>query len=859
MGVIVTGRDYENEYRPESVNWLLGNTGDWQRLTIVSRFGVERIITMNSPLQIGIHNSIIAMDGKSWSEFGFDVGDEIHIEYDINLYDLETNTVIVTFHVDRVRNITYLQGEEIRVDGGDMTKYTDAATDSGMLTMLPMTDGALKFYNVIVWSDKQPEGVIIEYGHLENSEADSYNLSSFIDGTISRLGALNTDVITSWTSMFKMGLQSGMAIRSASWQFWNKIGTHHYQYAFVIEFMLASFFEDLSNFELRQAPTNLFDAKSLTDNFKITGFPKWNNPNTVMQNDMKGTKRLGNTGWFDENFNGLDNDFVIKSVTYHDVMTNAPLDGLSYGSAVRVSAIIGGIDNLSDGLSKFGLGFIWLPEEEDYYKNKETSFHDNLLVNTAGGFNSGVFPLSNTVNTNTYQGFSFDSLIRMDVKDIIFKQQGNDVIYEATFVPTAGFKNFIDSLPETDRNYALWVSCADRTLVTNFSNRVSLLLDYSKMELFVPPVGEWEPMGIGFYEHPEDGSEAIGGKCGEGEFFVEDDILAKVDFLVDITDDIPDALEFAIELENTVTGIKHKLQNYNVDLSQFPTDGQGVPQWDYDESRGFKYESGNNKNWIKVQRNPLADSGSNYGYVAYYGFKIRWEDWLNRTGMPADFFDANLENNGFNNDWFEKMNHAGWKMQFTVYTSANLDGSPVKYVNSQSFVVKDYNSNTQIDKEWNFYRHSDNTLLNAGIDSETGQPLGILLQNEQVRVEVIWTRLSGTWSSLDEVYGTICIEVDKGAGQMEFRQLSSIWGSESDNPLIPLEGETRLKLTLVAPNVIKAECLVEPSLLIEATRYKHSARIGCKKGDVDKKDYFIFTNQEEIIDTFGEKFIIAQQ
>jgi hypothetical protein len=72
------------------------------------------------------------------------------------------------------------------------------------------------------------------------------------------------------------------------------------------------------------------------------------------------------------------------------------------------------------------------------------------------------------------------------------------------------------------------------------------------------------------------------------------------------------------------------------------------------------------------------------------------------------------------------------------------------------------------------------------------------------------------------------IEVDEGAGQFEYRQLSSIWLPENDNPLLPLTGATLLDLVLVSPTVVRATCLIDPSKLIQANRYKITGREGCK-------------------------------
>lgn len=823
MGVVVTGRDYKNRYRPEIVDWLLGNVGDWQTLTLTCKFAIEKLFTQSKPLMLeNTGSELVLGDGTNWQDYGFDLGDTIQISVRIRGI---TNDGALQWTINPIisKQIILIQGDRITLNS--------ALTND--ITMLPteqMVEGGKHVWdNVKIYTDKKPQGAEIMYGHLKNSEADNANLASFIDGTTTRIIARYMHTLTGWQNMEFIGLQSGMSLRSARWIFDGKKGTHTYTYRFEIEFMISSFFEDLSNFETMTAPSQVFDGESVTDNFEVIGFPEWNNPNTQIKSDKKATKRLGNTGWFNENFNGLNNEFTILSVEYTDVISNTPTQRLSYGSETKVKAVISGVQNLANGLTKLGIGFILLPEREDLHKEKLTPFQQNLYVNTAGGIATGIFTPSTTPSPTIYTGFTNVAGQSMNVRNVHFYISGGNLVYEAIYSPTAGFSNFIDGLDETDRNYALWISVGDRVEVTNFADRVSLLLDYNYMGLYVPPVGEWQPMSIGFLEHPYSDTGENGiireGECGD--FRVEDDLLTVIPFKIDITKALPTKMEFVIEVENLVNGQKYELQRYAVDLTGYPMDGAGVPQWDYDQIRGFKLEDGNNKNWVKIKRDPTNDDGNNKAYKAYYAFKIRWEDWIIRTGVPNDFFDLNSENNGFNNDWFQYLDETDWVTQFTVYTYAPLNGNAVKYVNEKRFTFKDYDQNDTVDTEWSILRESDGTSLPITIDPITGKPLGILLEGEQVRLQCKYIKNTGTFAPVNMYYGTLCIEVDKGAGQFEFRQLSTVWGSETDNPLIPLAGETKTKKTAIGYNEILLECLVEPSLLQEAIRYKLSSRLGC--------------------------------
>ena len=90
---------------------------------------------------------------------------------------------------------------------------------------------------------------------------------------------------------------------------------------------------------------------------------------------------------------------------------------------------------------------------------------------------------------------------------------------------------------------------------------------------------------------------------------------------------------------------------------------------------------------------------------------------------------------------------------------------------------------------------------------------------------MLYTKTVGTFPAITDIYGTICSEVDEGAGQFEFRQLSSIWQPESDNPLEGISG-TLLDLQLLSPTELKMSCLVDVDKLIDADRYKISSRSG---------------------------------
>lgn len=608
----------------------------------------------------------------------------------------------------------------------------------------------------------------------------------------------------------------------------------NFVYKLSANYMIHSLFETPNNLSNLIPPSILFDAGSLTDNFEIQMFPQWNNPNTIVRNDLSETERLGNTGWFNENFNGLDNNFVVESVVYTDVLGNS-VSQLDYANPINVDIKVSGIKNL-DVNSEFNIGFAWIPIDEEDYKEKQTPFHQNLLINTGKQAISAIddnlsFNLSENTNGLNYQGYTFGDA-RMDLQSngpkLVLASGSDTAIIKARFIPNAAFTAFFeDNLREDDRNYVLWVSVGNSALGINYSDRVSLLVDYNEMIKVIPPVGPYPGMTNIFIEHPQD-ENVTGVEKYSG--FIEDDVLSRVEFKVDTTNDIfIRNMVFGYQVINNITGATYNLEEISVNLSNFPKNNEGIQQINLDDIRGFKLEQGNNKNWIKITRNEEDDDNTDKAYIAYFATKIRWEDWIPRDDAPDEFFNAALRNNGKHNDWLDYLRSGLINehiVRLFVYTDVEEGGEFKRYDNYYDITFNDYDENLNIETDHSYYRDSNNDLLNIGVDAETGKPLGVILNNEYTRIEITYTHLTENFD-ITKMYAVTTIEVDRGAGELEHRQLSSVWGSESDNPLIPLDGETKLKFEQLAPNVVRASCLVDPARLEEVLRYKISGRIGC--------------------------------
>jgi hypothetical protein len=287
-------------------------------------------------------------------------------------------------------------------------------------------------------------------------------------------------------------------------------------------------------------------------------------------------------------------------------------------------------------------------------------------------------------------------------------------------------------------------------------------------------------------------------------------------------------------MQENITGTQYILDKSEVDLTPYPD----PTQYNYDVTRDFKLGVDNTKNWWKVEYDAPSDVGTEKGVLGWYGFKTRWEDWIERfPHAPNDFYSNLLGKNGFANNWYDYFNTTNWKLYFYVNTTTQLG----VYQNLKQMTVLDYDSNVDITSTIDYYRNVVGTpdtigaLLTGGVDPVYGGPLGVIIEDEFVWVQVTFDSNIGAiadWASqitVDaNVYATICQSVDNGAGQFEFRQLSSVWPYEFDTPVLPIPGETLCEIEWISNIQLIAKARIEASKLINSPRHKITSRIGCK-------------------------------
>lgn len=822
MPVNILNTTYQTQFKPTSTtNWLLGNIGDWQKLTMDVEFVVEKLFTPTDTVTLEDPNKLILNGGENWKDLGFDVGMDCTLFFIVRVWTGGVASDISNFIHFTITGLLGDTLEMVKLSGAPQSTWGYQYGQIAPVNASEDTD----IISARVFTNVQIQGFKMEASHIKNSAIPSGNTASIIDGTTAGFVMEDTDTMAIGVPAdftHQLNFKSGLSVEKATVEYLGAAG-RRYNYRVVLIFMIASE-ADITNFLDEIAPDSMKGAAAITDIFQFTGYPVYNNPNITIKNNPKLTTQKGNTGWFDENFNQLPNLFTHTDVVYTN-LSGTVVSQLDHVNPIVMTTTISGIPNLT-GATRFQYGFRWIPLDEEVYQETEYPYHKNVKVSTGGQAASmtDVFPLSSLVNLPLRSGYSQDGLSGMDASHISFVQNGTDVDVSIRFVPSAGFAAFMEELNEDERQYVLWVSVGDQAPSSNQTDRVSLRLDVNKMNTFVEPIGPWAGMAIDFLDHPQDSTD-IPILCGNS-IYIEDDLEATIIFLVDTATGpaipIPTKITFGVLVEQDITGTQYLLDTTDVDLSTFPD----PTQYNYDVPRDFKLGIGNPKNNLKVNYNAAADTGTEKGVLGQYGFKVRWEDWLQRFNAPTDFYDNTELNNGKNNDWFHYFEVSGWKLYFYVNITTQLG----VYQNTKQMTVLDYDVNTTISTVLNYYRDNagvKGALLNGGTD-------GVIIENEFVWLDIEYTSTVpvADWANqatVDaNVYATQCIEPDKGAGQKEFRQLSSIWVSEFDNPMVGIISETLAKVTFVSTTKIIVETRIESNKLINSPRYKITGRIGCK-------------------------------
>lgn len=654
----------------------------------------------------------------------------------------------------------------VSVNGADLTLTADTAS---------YADGV---YNIGFFQvTSAPQQFEFFVNVVPNSVGTGVN--SFIDANVQRLSAtlVNALTVSGMTdTLLQLGNKSGGSQFSiatieltADPVGGNKI------YELVVEYKNWMCINDLP----------YFAGEAVGDYWLFNMFMINNDPSVLISGDHF---QIGNTGFEDEIFNGGGNDFYsLVSIAWEDDLAN-PMDAFDYTQPSNFTIVINGNFNAGDDLN---LKMFTLPNDATDFQNKPNPIENNLMLASSPALISGGVPTLVTGNLN-------DSGAGFDIQNLTFTiVPTTSVTVTGRVVPNSDFTTFFENRDAQDRRYKIWVLCEDSTLSYDLSNTVNLLANDTQAEENIVPLGNWAGMALQYQAHNLDILTP------PVQLYLEDDVLMTASFTLpkDLLDNPWISIRGRIVAEKT-NGDRFILggEDFIYNTSLLPPNGTtGILPLNYVENRGFKLPATSDRHDFSVQLDPSLDTIDVFGVEMLYPFIVRYEDWLSMPQASSDFFGNQTQN------WFNYSNNPDWELKFEIV----LETAEGEYIDPLSFVVHDYDDWGEVTGSALSYELLDTT------------PVTKPLTDQDVKITANHVIDTEDW--IGKQWCVIHIRPFEGAPQWLIGNILD--RSDLNNPLYPLSGETKGKITL-GTKTITLEANLDPTKIDMTGDITITTRVG---------------------------------
>lgn len=550
---------------------------------------------------------------------------------------------------------------------------------------------------------------------------------------------------------------------------------------------------ELSNLQNNIVPELLADLNSLKYAFNAEFRTVLSNPNT--KKDVTEEDNLGSVGWLNINFAGFDNFYSVDSVIYQDALSGNSADGLLVGSQTKVTVTVSSTKTFS-GTDRFGVLISKLSTALEY-TDKTTTFKENFIFDSAynnvGASNTGGLTIISNLT---------GSIVGPDLVIVFFVEYtiANQLVLDNT------------------TNYLIGIQVGDEALSSGNSDRVVLIGDVNTYDQNADIPGLIAFNKLDFYQ--ENQIIGVGSGTTDGIVWPQDDLALDFNFQLDLNKDaVLNTLDFSLLAFNVVTQ-----ENFILDTYSYPISGavisSGVQQLEVDTTRGYPLVAGDQFN--KVTLTTGTNTAGIQEYDGIFAQKFSWQDYSANLLANPVFFDATKPNNNLNDLSFNYSNLNNYHIRIGV--SANLSGTNTLgqsgltdyLILSPNIIVNDYDDD-----------FTGNPQLSAVItteDPDTSTDLGgdIIVGGPTI-MRVTYTDAGGPVTALTGIWGWHEIQPfeQNGYGQ---EKISTESIPPTNNLLIPLAGETELKIFIDSGNIV-TECLIDGTLISEGDNYTISGRI----------------------------------
>lgn len=799
MPASITAIRFKNEFRSESVNWLLANVGDKINIEIDLSISTWALSTSNDPFIINCTNNIIGLYWLFDPRGGFadfQAGDYVD--------RIDNTTGLV---VDTGQYIVAKQDDfYIQLNNNYQSYGTNTTTADSIYTVKTKPTAVKYFFNLI-----------------ENNEALNYN--SKIDSTIQQMLATGLDATDLLTLVplnflgakpYQIGSATIVGAGEVTLPVFTSSFTIVHQ-TFITPFMLKAQWDDILN---NIAPDYFSNTNCLKFVTQINAYYDYNNPNRIITTEL--SEIFGNTGWFNENFNEEDNNYYIDSIVYKRPDTTIiPAIELSTTETTVEITIKNIIDSpFSNNNTKFTLNFVKAPQDEAEYQGNTLSQAQNFLfdraLQTIG---------SASVNGDNY-GTAYQVLKTVHANFV----SSSEILITAQIAMDTSIVGALNDIDE--KKYMIFVAIQNHTLATAVADKVSLLATPNSFYEDATDPG-MIVISNKYLRHFETNPDTEGVTALDS--LKEDEVVAYTQFYVDKTGRYIDAFgnpitiqlisaEAIIKAKNSSTLEGFKLDGFSQTLSTLPVvnDNQYI---NLTQNRQFHIPVSEIRNKIFINRRTDLDASDKFYYEFYFPFMVRWEYFKAILTANGDFFDASLpaiQQNGWNNDWYRYSTFTDWGIYYEMVIRAKKNGQLLTYRFENQININDYESTSDYAPvSIKAYDPDTNTLLFDAINNKD-----FLLGYKNTRIEAIFSSAS-TPIDPDLVEFLIHIEVYEEGGTDGTRRYSSIWATSGDTWFLSTDGSDKvIKTVNMAGDEVKGTLLIDfTQIPLNKKIFKIEARI----------------------------------
>lgn len=507
---------------------------------------------------------------------------------------------------------------------------------------------------------------------------------------------------------------------------------------------------------------------------------------------------LGNTGFFDENYGGYDNDFNVTELVYTDVNSLATVNELNIKSRTRVNFKLTSQNNFFSVNDPLVIYHSYLPTFNNY--NKSPNDYIDTWIYAQHSIIIDGLTTSSGIIYNASADFVSSSEVNVEF-EIEFTNDQQAILEEG--LPYRLACEVGDGLNQI-RNVTLNV---DLDTYSEDDNITGLIISD---EFGFNPY--WK------FIFPENLLFTVYKGWNEDEFVSYHRFGVNRSVSKDAK--ILGASAKLIAFNNT-TGDYFELQNENLDLSnQISAPVNTVNSNPFEiqlindsRTRGYNLPNGDEFNLL------LFETYDNDGTYQFYewrvGFKINWQYWISLPNADTVFINTSDEFNGLNNRTSNySMNkdysiRVLWEFEMEGLNDDGEKGQTTYEFISQEFDIFDFDEQDNDPTTWDCEIVTD---FNDSIDIDA-----------PTKVTATFTPQPPYIISDPSVWwGEVRIEETQ---QPSFLNdvITTTKPIANNNRLIPLTGETQLKKTLVS-NTLVFECLIDNSKILN-TNYNLTGRL----------------------------------